>query len=390
MGDHALLSASGAHKWLHCTPSARLEETFPESTSEYAEEGRLAHAIGELRLRKHFVEPMSAAKFKSALKKLQEQPLYKEEMLQHTEGYKDYVCGITHGFPTVPYVAVEKRLDYSAYAPEGFGTGDCIIINSDTLYVIDFKYGQGVPVSAQENPQMLLYALGAYLAYAILYPIAKIKVAIFQPRVGDPSEWEISLQDLLAWGDSIKPLAQKAFAGEGEYSPGEHCRFCRAKAQCRARAEHNLSLEVQFPLKPPIISNEEVGQILEKARNLSAWVKALEEYALSECLKGNEIPGWKVVEGRSTRVYANQDEAFKAIVASGIEEVMLYERKPLTVPNVEKLLGKAKYKELLVDPGHVTSEPGKPALAPASDKRQALTRISAAQDFQNLGGMANE
>ena len=392
MTAHALLSASGAHKWLHCTPSARLEATLPESTSDYAEEGRLAHEIAELKLRKQFTEPMGATKFKNALKKLQEKPLYKEEMLQHTDSYKDYICSITHGFATVPYVAVEKKLDFSSYVPEGFGTGDCIVINGDTLYVVDFKYGKGVPVSAQENPQMMLYALGAYISYAILYPLTKVKVIIFQPRLGEPSEWELSVKDLLTWGDSIKPMAQKAFAGEGDFKPGDHCRFCRAKAQCRARAELNQAVMTNYPLKPkpPIISNDEVGQILASAQDFVKWVTALEEYALGEVLKGNEIPGWKAVEGRGSRGYVNIDVAFSALTANGIDEAMLYERKPLTVPNVEKLLGKAKYKELLLDAGHVKSEPGKPTLAPISDKREAITRISAADDFKAMGGIVNE
>lgn len=385
MSAHALLSASGAHKWLHCPPSARLEETLPERESTYANEGRLAHEIAELKLRKAFIEPMGLRSFNSRLKKLQENPLYQEEMLHHTDSYLDYVSSVTHGYPTPPYIAIEKRLDFSGYVPEGFGTGDCIVIHGDTLHVIDLKYGKGVPVSAADNPQMMLYALGAYDAYSILYAIQKVKLAIVQPRIGEPSEWELSVTDLLAWGESIKPIAQKAFAGEGEFSSGEHCRFCRAKARCRARTDFNLALEAQYPSKPPIISNEELGQILVKAQNLAKWAKDLEEYALAECLKGNEIPGWKAVEGRGSRVYVNIDDAFSVLTANGIEEVMLYERKPLTVPNVEKLLGKARYKALLADPGFVKVEPGKPTLALASDKREPLTRTSAADIFKNEG-----
>lgn len=385
MSAHALLSASGAHKWLHCPPSARLEETLPERESTYANEGRLAHEIAELKLRKAFIEPMGLRSFNSRLKKLQENPLYQEEMLHHTDSYLDYVSSVTHGYPTPPYIAIEKRLDFSGYVPEGFGTGDCIVIHGDTLHVIDFKYGKGVPVSAEENPQMMLYAIGAYEAYAILYPISKVKLAIVQPRIGEPSEWEMPVTDLLAWGDSIKPIAQKAFAGEGEFNSGEHCRFCRAKARCRARSDFNLALEAQYPMKPPIISNEELGQILVKAQNLAKWAKDLEEYALGECLKGNEIPGWKAVEGRGSRVYTDIDQAFSVLIANGIEEVMLYERKPLTVPNVEKLLGKARYKALLADTGLVKVEPGKPTLALASDKREPLARVSAVEIFKNEG-----
>ncbi|NLO92467.1 MAG: DUF2800 domain-containing protein [Elusimicrobia bacterium] len=381
MNGHALLSASGAHKWLKCTPSARLEETLPEGTSEYAEEGRLAHEIAELKLRKQFIEPMGMRTFNSRLKKLQANPLYKDEMLHHTDAYLEYVSSITHSFTSPPYVAVEKQLDFSEYVPEGFGTGDCIIIHGDTLHVIDFKYGKGVPVSAEMNPQMQLYALGACAAYSFLYPIANVKLAIVQPRVGEPSEWELPASDLLAWGESVKPVARKAFAGEGDYVSGDHCRFCRARALCRARAEFNTALEEYHQMKPPLISNEEVGAILVRAQNLAKWVKDLEDYALSECLKGNEMPGWKAVEGRSSRQYVDQDEAFKLLIASGIDEALLYQRVPLTLPKVEELLGRKTYTELLVNTGHVKTEPGKPTLAPISDKREAISRTSATEDF---------
>lgn len=379
MDEHALLAASGARRWLTCTPSARLEETLPDSTSEYAAEGSLAHEIAELKLRKAFTEPMGPRAFNNRLKKLKEKPLYQDEMLKHTDTYLEYVSGIVHQFDAPPYIAVEKKLDYSPYAPEGFGTGDCIIIGANTLHVIDFKYGKGVPVSAEDNPQMKLYALGAYIAYSFLYAISAVKVAIVQPRLDSISEYELSVEDLLAWGESIKPIAAKAFAGEGEFVPGDHCRFCRAKALCRARAEFNTSLEEYKQMKPPLISNEEVGQILERAQNLAAWVKALEEYALAECLAGNEIPGWKAVHGRSKREFTDVDAAFKVLTTNGIEEVMLYNKEPLSLAKVEELLGKPRFKELLAS--FVNSPPGKPTLAPLSDKREAIKRSSAAEDF---------
>ncbi|QNB48182.1 DUF2800 domain-containing protein [Thermanaerosceptrum fracticalcis] len=388
--QHALLSASSSHKWLICTPSARLEEKLPETKSEYAEEGRLAHAIAELKAKKHFTEPMGPKTFARKLKALQENPLYQEEMLRHTDTYLDYLSGIAHGFSAPPYIAIEKRLDYSTYAPEGFGTGDCIIIGGNVMHIIDFKYGKGVPVSAERNPQMMLYALGAYAAYSILYQIETVKMAIIQPRLDVISEYEMPLADLLAWGESIKPIAQKAFKGEGEFVSGEHCKFCRAKALCRARAEFNTSLEEYHGMKPPLITNEEVGAILVRAQNLATWVKDLEEYALAECLKGNEIPGWKAVEGRSVRQFTDQDEAFKVLVNAGYDEAILYERKPITLASVEKLLGKAKFKELLTE--YVNTPPGKPTLAPESDKRQAITlQADPNEVFKNeIGGNENE
>ena len=377
---HALLSASSSHRWLHCTPSARLEDTIPETTSEYAEEGRLAHDIAELKLRKYFTEPMGVRAFNSRLKKLQENPLYQAEMLTHTDSYLDYVSGIAHGFSAPPYVAIEKRLDFSAYVPEGFGTGDCIIIGGNVLYVIDLKYGKGVPVSAEENPQMLLYALGALSEYSILYAIDTVKVIIVQPRLDSISEYEIAVNDLLYWATNVvMDAAKRAFKAEGEFVPGEHCRFCRAKALCRARSDFHLALEAQYPLRPPLISNEEVGRILVRAQDLANWLSNLEEYALAECLAGNEIPGWKAVEGRSNRQFIDQGKAFAKLLASGTEEAMLYKREPLTLASVEKLLGKPKFKELLAE--HVNTPPGKPALAPASDKREPIARRSVEEDF---------
>lgn len=367
---HAILSASSAHRWLVCTPSARLEESFPESTSQYAEEGRLAHDIAELKLRKHFVEPIGPRVFANRLKKFKEHELYQEEMMRHTDTYMEYIQSIVHGFSSPPYVAIEKKLDFSAYVPEGFGTGDCIIIGGTTLWVIDFKYGKGVPVSAENNLQMMLYALGAYEAYNFLYPIETVKMAIVQPRLDSISEWEIPINDLLAWGEGIQPIAQKAWAGEGEYVSGDHCQFCRAKSLCRARAEFNMALEEYHGMKPPLISNEEIGQILAKAQDLVKWVKDLEEYALAECLAGNEIPGWKAVEGRSVRQFTDQDEAFSVLVQHGIDEAMLYERKPITLAATEKLLGKKKFEELLSE--FVDRPPGKPTLVPASDKREPI------------------
>jgi hypothetical protein len=379
MNEHALLSASGAHKWLSCTPSARLEETLPESTSGYAEEGRLAHSIAELKVRK-FIEPMSQRTFNSQLKKLRENSLYQDEMLRHTDTYLDYVSSIVHGCESAPHIAVEKKLNYSLYVPEGFGTGDCIIVGGNTLHVIDFKYGKGVPVSATENPQMMLYALGAYTEYSFLFDIWDIQMAIVQPRLDGISEYRMAASDLLAWGESIRPVAQRAFDGQGEFVAGDHCRFCRAKSLCRARTEFGTSLEEHRMMVPPLISNAEVGQILVRAHLLAAWVKDLEEYALNECLAGNEIPGWKAVEGRSTRQFTDQDAAFKTLTTNGVEEAMLYKREPLTLAKVEDLLGKPRFTELLSV--YVNKPPGKPALAPESDRREPIKRGSAKDDFE--------
>lgn len=376
---HALLSASAAHRWLHCPPSARLEETLPERTSTYAEEGRLAHEIAELKVRKAFLQ-LATRTYNKQLKELQTHELYQDEMLTHTDAYLDYISQIVHSFTSPPYIAVEKRLDFSRIVPEGFGTGDCIIIGGQTLHVIDFKYGKGVPVSADGNPQMMLYAIGAWDAYSLLYDIQNVKMTIAQPRLDTFSEWECSVDELLAWATfTVRPQAQLAFAGQGEFLAGEHCRFCRAKALCRARADAHTALEDFKPMLPPLITNEEVGQLLARSRDLAKWVADLEEYALKACLAGEQIPGWKAVEGRSTRQFTDMDKAFGVLKANGVEEAMLYERKPLTLAATEKLLGKKRFRELLTE--YVTTPPGKPALAPSTDKREPITRATAADDF---------
>ena len=381
--SHALLSASGATRWLTCTPSARLEEQFENTTSPYAEEGTLAHEIAELKLRKHFLEPMAKATFTRRLNKLKKNEYYQSEMLKHTETYLDYLKDLTMGFAVQPYVAVEKKLNLSAYVPESFGTADCVIVGGDTLYVNDFKYGKGVPVSAEDNPQMKLYALGAYLEYGFLYSFEKVHLSIVQPRLDSISEFEMPLADLLNWGEEVKAIAQKAFKGEGEFVPGDHCKFCKAKAQCRARADQFTALDDFKQMKPPLLSDEEVGQALEKGQQIESWIKALKGYALTESLKGKEIPGWKAVEGRGSRNYVDVDKAFEHLKENEVAEQILYERIPLTVPKLEKELGKKQYRELLEDPGHVQKSPGKPTLAPANDKREAVTNgVDAAEDFK--------
>lgn len=378
---HALLSASASHRWLACPPSVRLEEQFPDSTSDFAREGTLAHEIAELKLRKYFTEPMSQRTFNTRLNKMKKHELYQEEMLKHTDTYLEYLKGISLSLSSAPYVAVEKRINYSSYAPEGFGTVDCLMVGGDTLYVTDFKYGKGVAVSAENNPQMKLYALGAYLEYSFLYPIKTIKLAIIQPRLNIISEFDLTVQELLSWGDEIKPVAEDAFAGKGDFVPGEHCKFCRAKAQCRARAEEFSALAYFTSLKPPLLTDEEVGQMLERGQHVESWIKALKDYALGQCLKGNEVPGWKAVEGRGSRSFVDQDKAFDHLRVNGVDEAILYERVPLTVSKIEKVLKKKEFTSLLDEAGYIVKSPGKPTLAPAGDKRKSISPDASA-DFK--------
>lgn len=386
---HALLSASGAHRWLACTPSAQLEATLPDTTSTAAQIGTLAHEIAELKLRKHFVEPMGARKFNAAMKKFKAHELYEPIMEEHTNAYLDYVQGIVHGYTSPPHVVIERRVDLSTYVPEAFGTSDCIVIGGKQLHVFDYKNGQGVPVPAENNPQMKLYALGALQAYSLLYEIETVHLHIVQPKVWDePSQWSLSAADLLAWGESIKPIAVRAFAGEGEYVPGEHCGFCRARNTCRARVEQFLSAAELAPAKPPLIGWDEVAEILRKGDGIVKWFNSLKEAALSEVLSGREVPGWKAVAGRGGRDFADLDAAFAHLKANGIDEALLWDRKPITAAASEKLFtSKKQYKELLEDTGHVVKRPGAPTLALVDDPRPAVSaQMSAEQAF---GGESN-
>lgn len=379
---HAILSASGASRWMACTPSARLEEQFPDSTSDYAKEGTLAHELCELKVRKNLIEPMHTRTYNSKLKKLKEHELWQDEMDKYTDTYLEYIQGLVHSYNCTPAVMVEKKVDFSNYVPDGFGTADCIIIAEGTLHVIDFKYGKGVAVSAENNPQMKLYGLGAYLEYSFLYAIDKVKMTIVQPRLDDISECEISTTELMEWAEEVvKPLAEKAYKGEGTYIAGNHCKFCRAKATCRERARMNLETS-KFDFKEPaLLSDEEVGEALKMAQDLAKWAEDLKDYALAESLKGKLIPGWKAVEGRGSRVFTDNEEALKVLIGSGIDETMLYERKQLTLAQIEKVLGPKQFKELVGN--MVEKSPGKPTLVIETDKREAITnKTTAIEDFK--------
>ena len=378
---HAILSASSAERWMVCTPSARLEEDFPDSTSGYAAEGTLAHEICELKVIQKFgTKPPTPAKFKKMLAELKKNELYQAEMDGYTDEYLDFVSSAVHSFSEPPHVAVEQKLDFSSYVPDGFGTGDCIIIGGDTLHIIDFKYGKGVPVSAFNNPQMLLYALGAYLRYSALYKVDKVRMTIVQPRLDNFSTSETTTVVLLAWAKAVAMLAEMAFKGEGEYKSGELCRFCRAKAVCRARAAFNMAIEPEIVRPPATLTETEIGAFLTRSADVVKWATDLAEYALAQCLAGAEIPGWKAVEGRSNRAWIDQDKAFELAQENGVEEAMLWERKPVTLTRVEELMKKKVFAEVMVDV--VAKPPGKPALVKESDKREAITlRPSATEAF---------
>ncbi len=386
--EHALLSASSAHKWLYCTPSARLEADLPDKAGQAAEEGTLAHAICELKLSKLFTDQnMTTRTFNSRMNKLQKDDLYDPEMERYTDEYVDYVKELAYSMPAAPFIAVEKRLNYNSWAPEGFGTGDCVMLQGTELHIIDFKYGKGVPVSAEGNPQLALYALGALEEFGIIYPIEKVVLHIIQPRLKSSTKWETNRTELLAWGEWVKGRAELAYKGEGEFQQGAYCDscFCKNSGTCRCRANSNLAVmddaidkESGKIKEPATLSDEEVGAILKKAQFLKKWVEKLEKYALEKLVAGGVIPGWKLVEGRSNRAFTNQDEAFAAIVASGYNEELLYERKPLTLIEVEKMLDKETWQNVVAP--FVTKPVGKPTIVPADDKRPEMKLRTSAED----------
>lgn len=388
MPEHALLSASSSERWLNCTASARLEETLPDPGSSYAAEGTLAHKLAELKARKKFTT-MKPSVYKKELAAIKEDPLYQQEMDGHTDTYITFLVEQANEFKERPFIAFEVRVDYSDYAPGGFGTADCVMIGGDTIHVIDFKYGKGVPVSTEENTQMMLYALGALKKYALFYgsSIKRVLVSIVQPRLDSISTWETGSSNVEEWGlTTCRPAAEAAFNGTGTFKEGPWCQFCRAKYTCRARASYHTALEDFAFALPPTLSNEEVGEILTKAQRLKAWVSDLEEYALAAVLKGENIPGWKAVEGRSIRQFSDIDAAFEALINAGTPREMLYEYKPITLTAVEKLLGGKQFEELAGP--FVIKPPGKPALVPVTDKRPAYS--SAAADFKGLEVPWNE
>ena len=389
---HALLSASSAGRWLRCTAAPRFEAQFPEKTSEYAEEGRLAHAFCELKALKAFTTTIKPRTYTSRLKKLKENPLYQEEMDRTSDLYLEHLNELAMRYESVPNVMAEVRVDFSDWVPEGFGTCDCVMIGGDTLNIIDYKHGKGVPVSAGNNPQMRLYALGALKRYQPVYGdrIKYVRMTIDQPRIQTaPSSESITVGQLRAWGDEIKPIAAKAYLGLGEFCPGEHCRFCRGKAKCRARAEQNTALE-EFKdcvpqsrtagNSPHALTDEEIGDLLVRGKELTAWYKDLESYALQTLLDGGNIPGWKAVAGRSNRAFSDQDAALAAILSAGYDESLVYDRSPKTLSELEKLMGKSEFADKVGS--FITKPLGKPTLVPASDPREPYS--TAAADFADV------
>lgn len=381
--QHALLSASGAHRWLHCTGSPLLENDFPDSTSVYAQEGTHAHELCELKLMAYTGE-ITKRKLTSMKNKLMKSELWQPEMESTSEAYLDYIKDITMSYTVKPVILTEKRVDFSRYVPEGFGTADCLILAGDTLHVVDYKHGKGVVVDADHNPQMMLYALGAMDELSLLYRFKSVHMTIVQPRVNNISEFTLTADELTEWGEMVvKPKAEAAISGKGEFEAGDWCRFCRAKQQCKTRYESNDSLypELSAQHDPRLITLEELGRYLKRGKDMAAWLEDMKEYALSESLAGADVPGWKAVEGRGSRAFTDTDEAVDTLIKNGIDESVLYERRVLTLAQMEKAVGKKAFGELVGD--LVVKNPGKPTLVEESDKRPRITNQPTAADVFN-------
>lgn len=367
MPNHALLSASSSHRWLHCPPSARLCEGYDDKGSNFAAEGTDAHVLCEYKLR--------TALGMEAQDPTEDLSWYDAEMEECATSYATFVMELVEEARKAcpdPVVLIEQRLDYSRYVAEGFGTGDCVIIADGTLHIVDFKYGRGVLVEAEDNPQMMLYALGALELFDCLYDIDTVSMTIFQPRRGNVSTHTIPKADLYEWADTVlAPTAELAWSGEGEYHCGEWCQFCRAKADCRERANANLDLAKFEFRQPPLLTDEEVEEILARIDDLIAWASDIKDYALQAAISGKHWTGYKLVEGRSNRKYTDEHAVIAAVKAAGYDP---YEHKVLGVTAMTTLLGKKQFNDILG--GLVTKPQGKPTLVPDSDKRPEMTTIN--------------
>jgi hypothetical protein len=387
MTTHALLSPSAAERWLNCPPSARLEQEYPDKTSSYAQEGTLAHALGELLIRKQ-LKLISDALFVAGLQKIQEDEMYSDSMHEYAQNYTAFVLeryseALSHTKDAL--IFLEQKLNLTDYVPEGFGTGDTIIIADAILDLVDLKYGKGVAVSAENNKQLMLYGLGALKEYDFLYDIHTVRLTIYQPRIDNFSTWEISVDDLRKWADEeLIPKAAEAFKGTGDFVAGKHCRFCKAKAECRTYANYNLEI-ARYDFKDANkLTDQEITDILSRADEFIKWLTAIEEYALEEAVNHDKHwPGYKLVEGRSNRHYSDQEKVAQILLENSFTEDVIYTKELLGITAMEKLLTKKLFNHVLGD--LVVKPPGKPTLVPESDKRPALnTTQNAVNDFANI------
>lgn len=368
---HAILSASASSRWLHCTPSARLEQKFPDASSPYALEGSRAHERAEYFLNRFLKTGDSNVLIREDV-----------EMNDAVQAYVN-ICieKINEARTASPdaQIKVEQRLDFSRWVPEGFGTGDMVMVSDKYFEIVDLKYGKGVPVSAINNSQMRLYALGMYEAFGYLYGADEVRMTIVQPRLDSVSTETISVDELLSWGEEVKKKAKIAFKGEGEFCAGSHCRFCKARNTCRAHAEYELK-NVKEDLQTAELEDFEISDILLRAKNIKTWLDGLESYALGKALDGYDWPGMKLVEGRSNRKITDDTIAANNLMNAGFGANEIYKPQALrSITDLEKLCGKKMFSELMS--GVIEKPPGKPTLVSADDKRQALEIANIKNDF---------
>lgn len=373
MAKHAYLSASASHRWLSCPPSAKLCAEIRDEASPYAQQGTDAHELCEYKVLRALGEDV-----KDPTEHLD---FFDTEMDDCTDEYCFYVMeqhAKAKQLCEDPKVLVEQRLDFSKWVPDGFGTGDCLIVADKVLQIIDFKYGLGILVEAENNPQMMCYALGALDIYDGIYDIETVEMTIFQPRRDNISSFSMKKEDLLDWAETVlAPTAQLAYNGEGDFHAGDHCQFCKVKATCRKRAEYNRELAAYDFELPAKLEESEIAAILPKIDSLVSWANDVKDYALQQALSGVSYNGFKVVEGKSNRKYTDEAAVASVVTNNGYDP---YEKKLLGITAMTSLLGKKKFEELLG--GLVTKPPGKPALVPESDKRPALN--TAKDDFDEI------
>ena len=378
---HALLSASGASRWMSCTPSARAEEEFPEQgESVFAAEGTLAHELSDVELNK-FMGIIKKKEYNTLITKIEKNELYSDEMPEEVQKYTDYVQEQfidaqrkTDGAELL----IEQRVDLTEWIENGFGTNDAIVLADGVMEVIDLKYGKGVRVDATENPQLMLYGLGALHFNSLSYDIHTVRLTIVQPRLNSISSWEIKADELLAWGDEqVKPKAEKAYAGEGELVPGDHCRWCRAKPRCKALAEYNQQLAKHDFEDPDFMTDDELVEAYNAINSIQDWLKSVSTYMLNQALEGRAFPGMKVVAGRSMRRWLDEDKVIEALRDKRFALKDITNTKVKGIGDIEKLVGKANFDDI-VGP-YVIKPEGKPTLVPETDKRPAIN--DASQDF---------
>ena len=382
MTAHAKLSASGSKKWIACTPSVVLEQQFQDTGSAFAEEGTFAHEVFEASMLRALgrTEPDLTPELALRYDNAELRDAVAAASAAAIERIDDAFARCAD-----PIVLVEQRLDFSQWVPEGFGTGDLVIITDDLVEVLDYKHGKGVTVEAEENSQMRLYGLGAYAELSHLYDIKRVRMTVLQPRKNNFGSEELTIEDLLAWADKVVvPAARMAWEGKGEPVPGPHCTegFCRARFQCAARANQSLELaKAEFALRPPeLLTEEQIAKVLTIGDQVAKWISDVQSFALSQAESGRQFAGFKLVEGRSNRRYSDQEAVAATLVEAGIPEAIIYERSLLGITALEKTIGKKKFAELLGD--LVVKPSGKPTLVPESDKRPAIASAdSAAADF---------